>query len=248
MKVTLIQRRPETPDAATLRFDLGGQPFTYKPGQAIDIDPHQFPQIASRLRENEPNRGFSLCSYESEFIEITVKMEPKGLVSPILVRELKIGDSMEIMGPYGLYTIPDKLDPAVECFLHITAGSGVAPNRGIWRYAMAKGLPVTHAIFCQNRTTNDIIYCAELASLDPQKAKVVHVLSHPDRNYITLDLLRRELPVDPSKCLAFVCGPNRPSPTRPGFVDSFIGNKRKNELGILGRLGIPFERIKSELW
>lgn len=248
MKVTLIQRRPETADAATLRFDLGGQPFTYKPGQAIDIDPHQFPSIASRLRENEPNRGFSLCSYEPEFIEITVKMEPNGLVSPILVKDLKIGDSIDIQGPYGLYTIPEPLDPAIRWFLHITAGSGVAPNRGIWRYAIARGLPVKHAIFCQNRTEKDIIYRDELDALDPSRAKVVHVLSRPNRNYITLDLLKKELPADPSECLAFVCGPNRRTDDRPGFVESFVGNRRQNRPGILGHLGIPFERIRSELW
>ncbi|MFN3487061.1 MAG: hypothetical protein ACK44W_16470, partial [Planctomycetota bacterium] len=49
--------RPETPDAATLRLDLGGAPFPYRPGQYIEIDPHQFPELAAEIARREEARG-----------------------------------------------------------------------------------------------------------------------------------------------------------------------------------------------
>jgi NAD(P)H-flavin reductase len=261
----LIEKRPETRSAATLRFDLGGQRFDYMTGMAIDIDPHQFAALSEAVAQREGargtperSRGFSLCSHplEQGWIEITIKMEAGGLLTPYLVRELRDGDAVEVQGPYGLYFLPDALDPGIECLLHVAAGSGAAPNRGMIRYALARGLSVRHLLVYQNRSEEEIIYRAELDRVDPAKVKVTHVLSRPGAGwkgrsgYISFELLKEEMEgfADPSRTMAFVCGPNKPRPDRPPFVDGLIGNKRRNEPGLLGRLGLPFDRIKSERW
>lgn len=255
----IAQKRRETADCVTLKLDLGGEAFEYKPGMAVNLDPHQFPALAGRIRELEEKKGqpemdrsFSLSSnpLEAGFVEITVKEERGGLVTPHFVREIEEGDPVTIAGPFGLFTLPDAIDPSIDCFLYVAAGSGITPSRGIWRFCLAKGLPVKHSIFFQNRTIEDVIYRAELEELARSpKAKVVHVLSK-QQGYLTLDVLSQGLAgfADPARCLAFVCGPNKPRDGRPGFVDAFAGVKRKNQLGILGQLGIPFERIKTELW
>src|SRR5438105_1282542 len=41
---TVAKVSRETPDAVTLRLDLAGATFLYRPGQYIEIDPHQFPE------------------------------------------------------------------------------------------------------------------------------------------------------------------------------------------------------------
>lgn len=265
----------ETPNVVTVRMDLGGQPFDYKPGQAINIDPKQFPALSDLVRLHETRTGqpvmpraFSLSSnpLEKGFIEITVKQEENHdlppLLSPYFVRNLKQGEKISIMGPFGSYTLPDHLDPSITGFIHICAGSGVAPNRGIIKYALSRGLPQKHVLFYQNRTPEDIIFRREWEQLQVRYAghlKVVHVLSRPQdgkekwlgrTGYITEELIRAELEgqFDLAGAMAFVCGPNRPRDGGPGFLEKYAGNRRNNQLGLLGRLGLPFERIRTETW
>lgn len=265
----------ETYNVATVRMDLGGQTFDYKPGQAVNIDPNQFAALADLIQLHEAKTGqpvmpraFSLSSnpLEKGFIEITVKEEENHdlppLLSPYFVHRLKEGEKITIMGPFGLYTLPDAPDPAVTGFIHICAGSGVAPNRGIMKYALSKGLPQKHVLFYQNRTPNDIIFRREWGQLERHYAgqvKIVHVISRPQAGkekwygrtgYVNEDLIRAELEgmFDLAGAMAFVCGPNRPRDGGPGFLDKYAGNKRKNQIGLLGRLGLPFERIRTEMW
>jgi cytochrome-b5 reductase len=100
-------------------------------------------------------------------------------------------------------------------------------------------------LFLQNKSVEDVIYKREWDSLRDQ-VKVVHVLSRGPsewkggRGYITAHLLREELAgvLDPSKALAFVCGPNAGTAKRPGFVTRYSG--------LLGEMGIAPARIITE--
>ena len=56
---TVREVQPETPDAVTLRLDLCGVRFAYRPGQYVTIDPRQF----DALREANLSPGcYSLSS------------------------------------------------------------------------------------------------------------------------------------------------------------------------------------------
>jgi 3-ketosteroid 9alpha-monooxygenase subunit B len=262
----------ETADTVTLRLDLKGQAFEYRPGMAVNIDPRQFPRLADEIRRREEASGrpetprsFSLAStpLENGSIELTIKVEAGGeappLLSSFLVHELREGEPLQILGPFGRYVLPDPLDPAIEAALYISAGSGASPNRGILRHGLKAGRPARHLFFMQNKTSADIIYRRELEDLraaHPDRLRVVHVLSRErvegmEHGHVNLELLRRELesfgPVE--RAIAFVCGPNRPRPGHArGFVDSFAGSPKTSERGILGECGFPFERIVREIW
>jgi 3-ketosteroid 9alpha-monooxygenase subunit B len=265
----------ETPDTVTLRLGLDGQPFDYRAGMAVNFDPRQFPALADEIARREAvagrpemPRAFSLASspLEREFVEITVKEEatadPKPLLSPLFVRGLRPGDKVSFVGPFGLYVLPEPIDPVIEGILYIAAGSGVAPNRGILKHCLAAGMPQKHLFMVQNKTAADIIYAAELegiAMLNPDKVRLVNVLSRDPaaaaagvvHGHIDAPLIRRELAsfASSDRVLAFVCGPNKPRPGHArGFVDSFAGNRRRAEPGILAELGIPPTRIVTETW
>src|SRR5947207_1192525 len=93
VRVTVAEVRREAPDAVTLRLDLGVAAFSYRPGQYIEIDPHQFPELAGQIADleaakgmPESPRGFSLCSDGSDprFLEISVKEEKGGKFPPVV--------------------------------------------------------------------------------------------------------------------------------------------------------------------
>lgn len=263
-KVTTRVRsiRRETSDTVTIALDLGGEPFAYRAGQAVGIDPHQFAALAGEIARREAGRGrpemersYSLASHPAQRdLELTVKEEPTRegkppLLSPYLVRRLREGDALTINGPFGLYTLPDDVGDLAHA-LHICAGSGIVPSRAVINDARARGLALTHALLFQNRTAADIIYRDEL---DRGGATVVHVLSRPDalwtgrRGHITRELAAEHIG-DPARTIAFACGPNAPRGDAPGFLDFFTGNRKSGVAGVLQELGLDRKRIKKESW
>jgi len=270
ISVTVSEIRRETPDAVTLRLDLGGAAFPYQPGQYIEIDPHQFPELAAEVAASEAAngmpespRGFSLCSDPGEagFLEISVKEEKGGkfppVLSPWIVRRLRPGQRITLSGPQGRYCLPETA-PAVTGFLHLCAGSGVAPNRGMIRTALGRGWTQRHLLVLQNRTEEDVFYRAEWPR-HGDRLKVRHVLSVTGREHVSVDLVRREMDgfLDGATALALVCGPNRPREIQnpdgskrrePGFCELWSGNPRRKLPGLLEQVGFSPERILSEMW
>lgn len=265
----------ETPDAVTVRLDLQGTPFRYKAGQSIEIDPHQFRDLADRLDEAEAAKGlpesprrYSLCSDPSDpgFLEISVKEDRGGrfppVLSPWIVRRIKAGQAVRIAGPFGGYHLPDHPPETRSGFLHLCAGSGVAPNRGMIRHALGRGWPHRHLLILQNRTESDIFYhdeWEELVRRHPDRLKVRHVFSVPQGQHVDVELLHREMEgfLEGSSAQAMVCGPNRAREfvgsrgTRirfPGFCELWCGNPRRNAEGLLLQVGFTPDRILTETW
>ncbi|HVR87457.1 MAG TPA: oxidoreductase, partial [Planctomycetota bacterium] len=189
----------------TLRLNLGDTPFPYRPGQYIEIDPHQFEELASTLGQLEAEKGmpetpraFSLCSdaSESRFLEISVKEEKQAryvpVLTPFLVRRLARGRRISITGPSGRYCMPEEPPPTAS-FLHLCAGSGVSPNRGMIRYALGREWPQKHLLILQNRTEKDIFYRDEWSAISAQhgdRFRIRHVLSAPGGEHVTPDIVR----------------------------------------------------------
>jgi ferredoxin-NADP reductase len=275
IETVVSEVRQETSDAVTLRLDLQGRPFRYKAGQFVEIDPHQFPGLADRVAElesakgmRESRRGFSLCSDPSDqgFLEISVKEGKVGkyppLLSPWLVQHSRVGQSFRILGPFGHYHLPEQPPPTRSGYLHLCAGSGVAPNRGMIRYALGRGWPHRHLLVLQNRTEDDIFYrdeWPELMRRYPDRLKVRHIFSVPTGQHVDVDLLHREMEgfLEGSSAQAMVCGPNQAREfvgsrgTRirfPGFCELWCGNPRRNAEGLLLKLGFTPDRILTESW
>lgn len=253
---TLKEIRVETPAASTLRLDLGKTPFAYRPGQHILIDPHQFEELAAEIQEREAQRGkplgpayFSLSSdgTDPSVLEITVKVGvdgPPGMVPHLLVRKLQPGRAIRIQGPGGKYGLPEELPEGVTGFLHLCAGSAVAPNRGMIRHALAKNWPQRHLLLVQDRTEADGLFRREfedLAKHNPGQLKIRHVHTRAKQEALSADVIRHESAgfLDLHASLAFVCGPNHPRPEGPGFVDRLRGM-------LTASLGFSPDRIRTE--
>jgi ferredoxin-NADP reductase len=124
---TVVETRPETPNAVRLVLDVPTWPGS-EAGTHLDV----------RLTAPDgyqATRSYSVATSEPGRVVLGIDELPDGEVSPFLVREVRAGDQLEIHGPLGSYFLwrPGQSNRPVQL---IGGGSGVVPL-----YAMA----VAHA-------------------------------------------------------------------------------------------------------
>ena len=91
----------ETPSVRTFRLRArveGPLPFTFVPGQFLNV--------AFGIGGARMNRSYSISSSpnERDYVELTIKREPRGAVSRHIVDLLKVGDEIVAGGPVGKFT------------------------------------------------------------------------------------------------------------------------------------------------
>jgi ferredoxin-NADP reductase len=238
-------------DAVTLRMEMDR--FAYRPGQYVKVDPYQFSALRPRLQERELKQGrrvwpayFSLSSDATDprMAEFTPRVGRDGresLVASHLVASAAAGMELSLEGPGGRYCLPEEAPAGIESFLHVCAGSGVAPNRGMIRHALARGWPQRHLLLLQERQAEDVLFheeWAELAARPGFRFRPLFSRSRGER--ISAELLREAAAgfLSSETTLAFVCGPNDPRSGGPGFCDLASS--------CVATLGIPPDRILRE--
>ncbi|MFL5320264.1 MAG: oxidoreductase [Myxococcaceae bacterium] len=269
----------ESVDTVTLVFEKAPEELVYKAGQFCNIDVHQFDTLknftayleAQKGRKELP-RSYSLASAPHEpQLAITIKEELfipgetkyPPLISSHLVRTVRAGDRITLVGFQGPYVLPDDVEQHTQHLVHVVAGSGAVPNFSILKDALHRGLKLRHTFIYSNRTWADVAYLEALGELEakyPSQLRVVHTLTRETdeskfnakvrRGRVSLELLRELVP-DADKALAYVCGPAVSSwerraslesgtPTTPRFLENAIAH--------LHELGIPDKRIKREAY
>ena len=255
MNAEVVEVRPETSSAATLGLRLDAPGLEHRPGQWIRIDPHQFGSLSTALRERAEKRGkpeghayFSISSdaLRSDYLEITVKTSDRPGGSPLpdfLVRGLRPGARVAVDGPGGRYGYPDPMPAGLAGVIHVCAGSGTAPNRGLIRHALGKGWPLKHLLIAQDRTPEDALYRREWEALeasDGSRFRRRAAFSRTSGDYVSAALIADAARgfLEPGACLALICGPNEPRNGAPGFCDLA---KRA-----LVDAGVPADRVLGE--
>jgi len=263
----------ETPDTITAVLDVG-EPVTYRAGQYVTIDPHQFPALGSMTRylehvkgRPEPPRAYSMCSAPHEAgVAITIKEEVYDgqmayppLISGFLVHQTRPGDRMAVVGFAGAYVLPDVVD--AEHILHLCAGSGSVPNVSMIKDSLRRHPNLRHTFVYSNKTWQDVIFRSNLAVLrraNPERLRVIHMLtretavSSEDEDVrsgrVTLELLGSILEREPQS-LVYSCGPaNSVWDKRAHAAKGTAPPPRFLETmqSYLATLGMPRERIKIE--
>eukprot|EP00930_Biecheleria_cincta_P075215 TRINITY_DN62387_c0_g1_i1.p1 TRINITY_DN62387_c0_g1~~TRINITY_DN62387_c0_g1_i1.p1 ORF type:complete len:421 (+),score=76.53 TRINITY_DN62387_c0_g1_i1:79-1341(+) len=98
--------------------ELAGQGFEFTPGQYISlkIDPNGDGRTAPRHYTATSPPG-------ADFLQCTVKKLPGGKVSSFVHEQLKVGDTVQLSAPFGVFTPEPEATPAVL----MSAGIGVTP-------------------------------------------------------------------------------------------------------------------------
>ena len=224
----------ESADVKTIRLvpesGDGELPFTYLPGQ--------FMNAAFWIGGARMIRSYSISSSPThrDYLDLTVRREPRGAVSRHIVDLLKPGDYVEAGGPVGTFTFTGK---EADSIVLISAGVGVTPMLSIARYLTETSWQGEIYFLFSCKFSTDYMFAAELERLQDANPKLhlAVTVSRPKgtewkghRGRITPDFLTETVP-DLISRRVHVCGP----------LEMMEGME-----SILAELGVPKENVKTE--
>jgi ring-1,2-phenylacetyl-CoA epoxidase subunit PaaE len=225
-----------TADSAAVTFAVPAHlrdAYAFKAGQSLTL--------RRTIDGTEHRRSYSICAPVGAAPRVGVREVPGGLFSSWLVRDLAVGDTVDVMTPSGAF----QADPAASGrHLCIAAGSGITPVLSIAASALVNpGSQVT--LLYGNRKTDTVMFAEELADLKnryPDRLELVHVLSREPRDVelfsgrLDAGRLRRLLTLlVPLRSIdhVWLCGPF-----------GLITDAR----AVLDELGFPRDRVHFELF
>jgi glycine betaine catabolism B len=203
--VNVIQ---ETTDVKTFQFK-GAETilFHFKPGQFIGVQ--------LEIDGVKHNRSYTIASSPTRphLLELTIKLDSTGVVSPWLHENIRPGSQLEVRGPAGRFNCDDIGSDKV---LLISAGSGITPMMSMLRYWNDLGASKDITFLNWARSTQDIIFRRELGLIDFQNphTNIEIVCTQPGlsenwlgrRGRINATLLQDAVP-DINQRTVFCCGP-----------------------------------------
>ena len=184
------------------------------------------------------NRSYSISSSptQREYVDLTVRREPRGAVSRHIVDLLKVGDRIEAGGPVGKFTFTGT---EADSIVLIAAGVGITPMMSVTRYLTERSWAGDIFFIYTCHAPADFIFADEVASLERLNPKlhVAVTISKPEgtdwkgpRGRISKEWLTQTVP-DLASRRIHLCGP-------PSMMDS--------TKAILTELGVPPDRLKTE--
>lgn len=207
---SLIRAHALTASARSITFAVPNWPGN-DPGQHVDVRltaPDGYQAV----------RSYSIASSgPGEEVELAIDRLPDGEVSPFLVDDLELGDSIELRGPLGGWFVwrPDNTKPVQL----IAGGSGVVPFVAMTRsHAMASSSAPMHLLYSL-RTPTDAFYRDELSRPTATARTTWHYTRTVPARWsrtagrLTIEDLKRETLPPEDTPINYVCGPT-------GFVET----------------------------
>ena len=179
--------------------------IAFWPGQYVDI----------AIPDSEETRSFSMAntsSKESGQLEFVIRIYPDGRFSDFLDKGLAVGDRLNVVGPFGVFTLRDGRDSDI---VFVGGGAGMAPILAVLRSLAERGSTRRVSYYYGARTSKDLCFEKELYALSESlpNFRFVPALSEPaddeawdgEVGMIT-DVVRRH-ETDLSEADSYVCGP-----------------------------------------
>lgn len=224
---TVAAINPVTHDLRHLVLQLDNRDFKFFPGQYVDI----------HVPGTDQTRSFSMANTsarESGQLEFIIKVYPDGLFSQFLNSQLKVGDRLELTGPFGVFTLRDAPDTDL---VFVGGGAGLAPILCLLRSMAERGIDRKAVFYYGARGQRDLCFEAELRALESALPgfRYVPALSDeaasPDtwrgEHGLITDVVQR-LAGSLTRAHAYVCGP-------PPMVEAAVP--------LLTRLGVPEKHV-----
>jgi propane monooxygenase reductase component len=204
--VEVVSNQAVTHDMRHLVLRLTeSEEFRFFPGQYVDI----------KVPGTDQTRSFSMANITSKdggLLEFVIKVYPDGLFSHFLDTQLKVGDRLELSGPFGVFTLREGVD--IE-LVFVGGGAGMAPILALLRSMVERGIDRKATYYYGARGRKDLCFETELRALEGELPAFTFVpaLSEPadgdgwdgETGLIT-DVVKR-LAGDLKGAHAYVCGP-----------------------------------------
>jgi propane monooxygenase reductase subunit len=200
--------------------------ITFFPGQYMDI----------RVPGTDVTRSFSMAntsSKEDGRLEFVIKVYPDGIFSSFLDGTLRVGDRLDLTGPFGVFTLRDAPEKDI---VFVGGGAGPAPILALLRSMAERGIDRKGVFYYGARSARDLCFTDELRALEEKlpNFRFVPALSEPgdgtewagETGFVT-DVLKRQ-ETDLKRAHAYLCGP-------PPMVEA--------AMPLLEQLGVPEKHI-----
>lgn len=212
LKVKDIRR--ETAEAVSVAFDVPPQlqpEYQFKQGQYITLK--------MNIDGKEERRSYSLCSapYGEKEWRVAVKEVANGKVSTFVNRNLKVGDSLEVMTPMGNFHSV-LMGNQAKHYVLFAGGSGITPMMSILKSVLYVEKKSKITLVYANKNETSTIFKSEIENIAASNSnlQVVYVFEQPE-NKIS-DLQTGIITSDKAKALLenfnglkadefFICGP-----------------------------------------
>ena len=197
----LMDKKEVAENVTSLYFKpTDGLKFVYVPGQYVNIK--------SNLSSGHA-KSYTISSIPSEkFVCITIKK--KGEVSSAII-DVKIGDKLNLDGPYG-HCFPEENSKEI---VMLAGGIGVTPFYSIIKSKLKSQEQLKITIFYSNKTLNQTTFFKELNKLSESNSnfKIIYCLTGGDKknsaiqeySRINEKILNKYLVTIDNKCY-YVCG------------------------------------------
>ncbi len=175
LKVKDIRR--ETSDAVSIAFEIPAQQqpeYQFKQGQYVTLK--------LKIKGEEVRRSYSLCSspFSEKELRVAIKEVAGGLVSTYMNRELKVGDSMEVMTPMGsFHTVLS--GSKSKNYVLFAGGSGITPMMSILKSVLYVEKQSKITLIYANKNEESTIFKTELDKIAAGNSnlKLVYVFDKP---------------------------------------------------------------------
>ncbi|MEU4008631.1 1,2-phenylacetyl-CoA epoxidase subunit PaaE [Streptomyces pseudogriseolus] len=213
LRVAAVDRLTDDSVALTLAVPPElREEYRHQPGQHLTL---------RRVADGEEiRRTYSICSPVPDgeapvTLRVGVRLVEGGAFSTYALKEIDLGDELEVMTPAGRFTLP----PAPGLYAAVVGGSGITPVLSIASTLLAREPEARFCLIRSDRTTASAMFLEEVADLKdryPDRFQLVTALSREeqqaglpsgrlDRERLT-SLLPALLPVDQVDGW-FLCGP-----------------------------------------
>ncbi len=158
-----LAEREQIADATyAFQFDLGSQPFEYRPGQTVDLiepDPKYKDEAGNR-------RTFSIADAPGRE-RLLVATRDRGSAFKRSLIEAPLGARVDLEGPYGSFTLPQVPSDVVL----LAGGIGVTPFRSMVEDTRERSLDHTLTLIHSSRTPEEAPFLDELIRWGVESAK-----------------------------------------------------------------------------
>ncbi|WP_411149621.1 2Fe-2S iron-sulfur cluster-binding protein [Streptomyces sp. A30] len=171
-----------TDDSVALTFTVPEElreEYRHAPGQHL--------ALRRTVDGTEIRRTYSICSPApapgdegSRTLRVGVRLVEGGAFSTYALKEINVGDEVEVMTPAGRFT----LDPAPGVYAAIVGGSGITPVLSIVATLLAREPDARFCLIRSDRTSASTMFLEEVADLKdryPQRLHLVTVLSREEQ-------------------------------------------------------------------